>query len=58
MFVNCAIIGYNEIKTIILRISLICLGMPPIQLLSNIPANIAPKLCSDFQKSSKIATPI
>ena len=43
MFVNCAIIGYNEIKTIILRISLICLGMPPIQLLSNIPANIAPK---------------
>ena len=43
MFVNCAIIGYNEIKTIILRMSLICLGIPPIQLLSNIPANIAPK---------------
>ena len=33
--VNCAIIGYNDIKTIILRISLICLGIPPIQLLSN-----------------------
>ena len=43
MFVNCAIIGYNEIKTIILRMSLICLGMPPIQLLSNMPAYIAPK---------------
>ena len=42
MFVNCAIIGYSEINTIILRISLICLGIPPIQLLSNVPANIAP----------------
>ena len=43
MLVNCEIIGYSEIKTIILRISLICLGIPPIQLLSNVPANIAPK---------------
>ena len=43
MLVNCEIIGYNDIKTIILKISLICLGIPPIQLLSNVPANIAPK---------------
>ena len=42
MLVNCAIIGYNEINTMILRMSLICLGIPPIQLLSNVPANIAP----------------
>ena len=43
MLVNCEIIGYNDIKTTILRMSLICLGIPPIQLLSNVPANIAPK---------------
>ncbi len=35
--------GYNAARTTILKISVICLGTPPIQLLSNIPAKIAPK---------------